>query len=525
MTRMRNARAAFAALVLLGAAPSPSPIEHTERDFAELRALQDLLDVAEARGAAITVDGGHVSETARLRNQLRAAVGADLAGLALPKDAANRAALVRMREALEEMTGQTAAETQPSATATLRADTYKRYGEAARAVRVGDEVIDRLTVLTRLGQEPDAARRRELFLSLRPVWETMNADNTPDSPYRQLARAEAEKWRPGASPVEASAQALGIPPADLEWWLVRVLERWRDTVAVPGEPWDHWYAAGEVSRLFAARLPLVRMLEVNDHFYRDLGAEPTALGVSYDLDPREGKTPVAFTTFGSRPVLERGRWKGARAWVFATYRVGGFDNLGELLHETGHAVHISAIRTRPAFADWPDSDPFTEALGDLMALEAYEPAWQRRYLGAEAPRAANLRAKYASVMLDVCWALFEWRMHREPGQDPNAVWTELTREYLKIAPHPELSWWAARGQLVDAPGYMMNYAIGAALAADLRGRTRVLHASFSEPRRDTYAFLSERLYRFGRSRPSREVIEAFLGRGATTEALLRELQR
>ena len=45
--------------------------------------------------------------------------------------------------------------------------------------------------------------------------------------------------------------------------------------------------------------------------------------------------------------------------MFATYRTGGLDNLNELLHETGHAVHIAAIHTRPAFADWPDSDPLT----------------------------------------------------------------------------------------------------------------------------------------------------------------------
>jgi hypothetical protein len=512
MTRMRNALPILVAVALLGAAPAPSPLERVESDFAQLRDLQDRLDVA----AAI---GRNEDEAARVRNELRTRVRAELA--AIDGDAA----LLRMREAVEEMSEQGASAAPSTGTAALRADTYKRYGDAARAVHVGDEVVDRLTVLTRLGQEPDPARRRELFLSLRPVWAAMNGDNTPDSPYRQLARAEAERWRPGSSPVEKSAQALGVPAAELERWLVRLLERWRDTAAVPGEPWDYWYAAGEAGRLFAARLPRARLREVNDRYYRDLGADPRALGVSYDLDPRDGKTPVAFTTFGSRPHRDHGRWTGARAWVFATYRVGGLDNLGELLHETGHAVHISAIRTRPAFADWPDSDPFTEALGDLMALSAYEPEWQRRYLGGEAPRAANRRAKYASVMLDVCWALFEWRMHREPGQDPNAVWTELTREYLKIAPHPELSWWAARGQLVHAPGYMMNYAIGAVLVADLRERARALVGPFSRPRRDTYAFLSERLYRFGRARPSRDVIEAFLGRGLTTDALLRDLER
>jgi hypothetical protein len=79
--------------------------------------------------------------------------------------------------------------------------------------------------------------------------------------------------------------------------------------------------------------------------------------------------------------------------VVATYGEGGFDNLVELLHESGHAVHIASIRTRPAFADWPDSDVFTEALGDLLAAEAFEAPWQRRYLGSTPPESASLRAR------------------------------------------------------------------------------------------------------------------------------------
>jgi hypothetical protein len=35
-----------------------------------------------------------------------------------------------------------------------------------------------------------------------------------------------------------------------------------------------------------------------------------------------------------------------------------------------------------------------------------------------------------------------------------------------------------RGQLVDAPGYMMNYAAGSIIIADIRARTRRLHGPF-----------------------------------------------
>jgi Zn-dependent M32 family carboxypeptidase len=116
-------------------------------------------------------------------------------------------------------------------------------------------------------------------------------------------------------------------------------------------------------------------------------------------------------------------------------------------------------------------------------------------------------------------------MQRDPGADPNLVWTSLTRDFLGIAPHPELSWWAMRGQLVEAPGYMTNYAIGAILAADLRARCAEERGPFWAGGRKYYAWLSEELYRFGLERPSRDVLRAFLGRASSPGALLEDLER
>ena len=75
-------------------------------------------------------------------------------------------------------------------------------------------------------------------------------------------------------------------------------------------------------------------------------------------------------------------------------------------------------------------------------------------------------------MLDVCWALFEIELHRRPDRRPNDVWTEITADGLGIEPHPEWSWWAIRGQLIDCPGYMANYALSAIVAAAVRARIR-----------------------------------------------------
>jgi Zn-dependent M32 family carboxypeptidase len=116
-------------------------------------------------------------------------------------------------------------------------------------------------------------------------------------------------------------------------------------------------------------------------------------------------------------------------------------------------------------------------------------------------------------------------MQRDPTSDPNQVWTALTRDYLRIRPHPELSWWAMRGQLVDAPGYMMNYAAGAMLIAAIRERTREIHRSFTTGDGSWYGWIAPRLFRFGLEKPSREVIEEFLGGPVSPQAILDDMRR
>ena len=58
-------------------------------------------------------------------------------------------------------------------------------------------------------------------------------------------------------------------------------------------------------------------------------------------------------------------------------------SLDELVHENGHAVHISAIQNRPAFTDWTDTI-FTEAFADVPSWSVYEPRGSE-YLGTELP--------------------------------------------------------------------------------------------------------------------------------------------
>jgi hypothetical protein len=408
---------------------------------------------------------------------------------------------------------------------TLQRRMYGCFGKAAHDVAFEGESLDRLTVLARLGSVEDRETRKRLFLALAPLWRTVNGDGSAASPYRQMVALSAARWKESSSPIAENMAALGVTPEAMEHWLESALEAWRASGGAEMEPWDYWFAAGATGRALAARVPRADLEALTERYYASLGASPRALGVRYDLDARPGKTPVAFTDFGRHPRRVRGAWVPAEPWVFATYESGGFDNLVELLHETGHAVHIAAIRARPAFATWPDSDTFTEALADVPALEAYEPEWQQRFLGASAPLADALRAKYSGIVMDIAWALLEVRVHRDPAADPNVVWADITHRYLGLVPHPELSWWAMRGQLVDAPGYMMNYAAGAVIVADVRARARGLRGPFTKADPGWYPWLSERLYRFGLERSSKQVLDDFLGRPLSPDALLADLAR
>jgi hypothetical protein len=522
----------------IGGTPAQQ-LARVESMYADTRDLYFQHEIADARGGEPGATNAAAEKLRTAHETLRARTLEALLALDTMRYVGDdRRAIAVMRTTLDVSSPSTPADTgscrydaQVIAEGTdgyarLSARIYRCYAAAQSRVVTPRDTADRLTVLGRLAAEPSGDGRRALFLALEPVWRSVNADNTPQSPYRRLIALSAERWRREGSPLERAAASLGLDPSVTEMTLVSILAAWRDRQPVGlSEPWDWYHRTDEVGRRLSPRIALADLSVINDRYFSSLGAAPRDLGIRYDLTPRPGKTPVAFSQFGGLARRGRDGPLGAEPWVFATYREGGMGNLVELLHETGHAVHIAAVFTRPAFADWPDSDPFTEGLADVPALEAYDPVWQQKFLGDSVATAISLRGKFSSIMLDVAWALFELRMHRDSGSDPNVVWSDITSRYLRIAPHPEWSWWAMRGQLVDAPGYMMNYALGAMIAADVRARVRQLRVPLHAGNDATYDWLAARLYRWGLERPSRRVLEDFLGRPLSAASLIAELGR
>ena len=399
------------------------------------------------------------------------------------------------------------------------------YREIGNQLKFENGTIDRGGALGMLYDLEEPARRKALFDAFLPLWAALNGNNEPDSPYRRLIKLAAAAEATNGSGVEAAARAIGVTVPDVERWLVQILEAWRDATGPEMvEPWDYRYAVGEANRKLKSSFPGGDIVTVDHRFYADLGVDLDALGVVYDIKSRPDKSPLAYTDFLKRGKYVDGEWQKTIAFVVGRYEDGDLGSLNELVHENGHAVHISAIRNRPAYTDWTDT-LFTEAFADVPSWSVYEPAWQKKYLGTELPVGMSLKGLHGSVMMDIAWSLFEIRMLRDPAQDPNALWTDITREYLHIKPHPEVAWWAVRVQLVSRPGYMVNYGLGAVLTAEIRKATAEAIGPFDAGNPKWYAWSSAQMLRYGSEKTAKTLMDELLKRPLSPDAMLSEIRR
>jgi hypothetical protein len=170
-------------------------------------------------------------------------------------------------------------------------------------LRFEGATIDRGTALQLLHVVEEPARRKAIFEAFAPLWAALNGRNEADSPYRRMIAMAASDAAQRGSEIDAAARAIGVAPADVERWLVQVLEAWRDAnPSPPVEPWDYRFVNGAANRQLEVRILPQSLVPVNERFYRELGADLGQLAVVFDLAPRPGKSPLAYSDF-----LRRGR--------------------------------------------------------------------------------------------------------------------------------------------------------------------------------------------------------------------------
>jgi hypothetical protein len=517
---------------LIAESKEVSAVEYLYAEVSDANTILGTID----SGLLSTYQGKNRAAWEQFYREKRAELAKELERLPISGlSAGDTAAIAAMRKQMKAFTGGGAlfspaakcpdAARKDIAYPALKAALVSCFVEIGNSLSFEGGKINRVSALDLLHETSDAGRRKAVFLAFVPLWQAINGNNEPDSPYRRMIAGAAAEAAKNGSEIENAACDVGIDPAEVERWLVQILDAWRESSGdAMIEPWDFRFQGGEADRLLETYIPRESLQPINERYYRDLGADLKQMGTLYDLSPRPNKAALAYTEFVTHGRMANGVWKPTVARVSAPYERGGLFVLNELVHENGHVVNITAIRNRPAFVDWP-SDLFAEAFADVPAWSTYEPVWQRRYLGHEAPQQLSLRALYSVVVLDVAWSLFELRMFRAPSTDPNALWTEITSRYLHIVPHPELSWWAVRVQLADIPGYMVNYGLGAVLTAEMRQRISKALGAFDTGDSRWYGWLSEQLLRYGSERDTHTLMQNFLGRPVSPQALLEQIHR
>jgi len=409
--------------------------------------------------------------------------------------------------------------------ASLEGALYACFTELGNNLEFEGKRVMRVSAFDMLEEMSEEERRKKLFYAFVPLWEAVNGKNNPTSPYRRMLPLVVSAAPARGTEIDSAARTIGVTSREVERWLEQILDTWRQ---VDGgqmvEPWNYYYRGGGADRLLSAVTPKDSFLAVNQRYYHDLGADLQQLGILYDLDARPGKAPLAYTDYVTRGRLVDGKWRSTVVRISGNYATGGLGLLNELVHENGHAVYMMAIHVRPAFMDVGDA-LLDEAFADVPSWNTFEPAWQRKYLSQAAPEALSMHSLFSNVVLDVAWALFECRMLRNPSADPNAVWTDITSRYLHIVPHPELSWWAMRVQLVQMPGYMVNYGLGSVLTADLRQHTREAVGAFETGNSQWFSWTSEHLLHYGEELDTPTLLKQFLGRPVSPRPLLAQIRR
>ena len=512
-----------------------SPLDVAESAYADLNDAYGAISLIDS-GSQTTYAGHDRTQWLQVYVRQRAIVATELAKTASQKLSADDARALQVMLDAVALSSDSPDSPAPAAkcadakskdanAAALRQSLYGCFAEYANSLLFEGQAVTRVGAFDLLTRMEESARRKALFQAFVPLWRNLNGNSEADSPYRRMIALTAVEVRQAGSAIDAAAKTVGATPAEIERWLEQILDAWRiATSSTPIEPWDYRFVHGAAERALAPSIAREAMQPLNERFYKDLGADLAAWGVLYDLDPREGKAPLAYTDYVRRGRTIDGQWQPTIARVSGSYAHGGLGLLNELVHENGHAAHMMALRTRPAFMDLGDA-VFYEAVADVPSWSVYEPAWQQKYLGKSVAQSESLRGMFATVMLDVAWALFDLRMLRDPMRDPNIVWTEITSRYLHVIPHPELAWWAVRVQLVDSPGYMVNYGLGAVITADIRQRTAEKLGAFDAGNAQWFPWLDENLLRTGQQTPTVQLLQQFLGRPVSPQALLEQLRR
>src|SRR5579864_4582650 len=205
-------------------------------------------DVSDANSILATIDSGLLSTYQgkdraaweRFYRKKRAKLAKELERLpASGLSAEDTRAIAAMRKQMKAFTGggalfSPAAKCQDAtrkdiAYAHLKSALVACFVEIGNSLSFEGGKINRVSALDLLNDTSDPGRRKTVFLAFIPLWQAINGNDEPDSPYRRMiAGAVAEAARSG-SEIDNAARDVGVDPTEVERWLVQILDAWRES--------------------------------------------------------------------------------------------------------------------------------------------------------------------------------------------------------------------------------------------------------------------------------------------------------
>jgi peptidyl-dipeptidase A len=255
--------------------------------------------------------------------------------------------------------------------------------------------------------------------------------------------------------------------------------------------------------------------------YDGMGLETRHLLARADLHPRPGKDQHAF-------CLDVDRAGDIR--VLANVAPGE-EWLDVMLHEVGHAVYDDHVDpSLPWVLRCPPQPLATEAVALMLGRLRRDPEFLVGVLGADPAAAAALAGPSREVLrtgqlVFARWCLvmvrFEQAMYADPGRDLVETWWDLvgSMQDLRRPDGRTAPDWASKVHLAVSPVYYQSYLLGELMAYQVDAAVRAAVGGFVG-RPEAGAFLAERVFAPGASRPWRELVVHATGRPLGPEAFL-----
>lgn len=223
-------------------------------------------------------------------------------------------------------------------------------------------------------------------------------------------------------------------------------------------PWDSAYLAAKLTPQLDHPVDMSGFYEIIRGLFLTMGFDISDFNITYDIYPRRHKSE-----WGYNFTIERGRDSRVLANV-----EGRYQELGVLLHETGHAVHSFSLDPGDVLLNMGVSGIVSEGIANLFGGFLFHRAFYRRFFRGGLRRAdadfTRLQSfNKANAFTAMHRILFDQALYREPVRsldDINQLYWQVSRDILDEPPYADQPAWGHVIHYTTHPIYLHNYFLG-----------------------------------------------------------------